>query len=135
MTLWFHVSCGAYKRPEAFVEAAAATREALDDSERLKSEAERGIAHRRLPRVSGAQRAPTGRARCRSCREAIAKGDWRIPLVYYQEGRFEPSGFVHVKCSQAYFETTDLLERLKHFAPDLSESDLAELQAELESAG
>ena len=66
MTHWYHVTCGAYRRPEAMLEAMETNTAALEDHDRLRAEAERGIAHRRLPRVNGAQRAPTGRARCRS---------------------------------------------------------------------
>ena len=134
MTHWFHLVCAAYKRPEPLLEAMGTTTEALADRDWLESEATRGIAHRRLPRVDGAQRAPTGRARCRSCRERIDKGAWRIALVYYQEGRFEPSGSIHTRCARAYFETADVIGRLKRFSPELGEEELAELGAELESA-
>lgn len=134
MTLWFHLDCAAYKRPETLLEALAERTEPLDDRARLESEARRGIDHRRLPRVDGAGRAPTGRARCRSCREAIEKGAWRIPLVFFEEGRFNPGGFIHARCARAYFETADLLARIRRFSPELAEADLAALQAELEAS-
>jgi hypothetical protein len=86
---------------------------------------------RRLPRINGAERASTARARCRACRNLIEKGTWRIPLVFYEGGRFNPSGFVHVRCAQRYFETNDVIGRLAHFARDLSDDDLEQLQAEL----
>lgn len=134
MTHWFHLDCAAFKRPESFLETLDARAEPLEDAERLRSEASRGVAHRRLPRVNGAERASTGRARCRSCREAIAKGAWRIPLVFYEEGRFAPSGFIHVGCSRAYFETTDLTPRLRRFSPDLQDEDIEALEKELDAA-
>ena len=132
MTLWFHVVCGAYKRPEPFLEALGSTTETVDRREWLEAEANAGLAHRRLPRLDGGQRAATGRARCRSCRELIEKGGWRIPLVYYEDGRFEPSGFIHAACSRVYFETTDVVERARHFAPDLTDSDVEEIRRELD---
>ncbi len=131
MTLWFHLDCGAFKRPEPFLEALEALREPLEDGERLAAEARRGLAHRRLPRVDGAGRAPTGRAQCRACRAPIDKGAWRVGLVFHEEGRFEPSGFVHARCAPAYFETADILSRVRRFSPALGEEDLAELQADL----
>ncbi|MGH6864682.1 MAG: PARP-type zinc finger-containing protein [Methyloceanibacter sp.] len=131
MTLWFHLLCAAYKRPEPFLEAL--TNKDLDDAEFLVSAAEFGIAHRRLPRVNGAQRAPTAQARCRNCRQRIERKDWRIPLVYFEEFRFEPSGFVHASCAGEYFETTDFIDRIKHFSPQLSESDINELKLALAS--
>lgn len=132
MTLWFHPECGALKRPEPFLEALAALVQPLADAERLEREARRGLDHRRLPRIDGAERAPSGRAVCRSCREPIVKGAWRIKLVFYEEGRFSPGGFVHCRCARSYFETDALLPRVRCFAPDLGEEDLRQLEAELE---
>jgi hypothetical protein len=134
MTHWFHLECAAYKRPEPFLETVEARTEPLDDALRLVAEAKRGIAHRRLPRISGAERAPTARAQCRSCRAVIDKGAWRIPLVFHEDGRFAPAGYIHVPCAQAYFETTDVIPRLKHFSRNLTDEDLRDLQAELEAS-
>jgi hypothetical protein len=131
MTQWFHLACGAYKRPEPFVETVEALSEPLPDPERLLAEAKKGLEHRRLPRVSGAERAPSARAQCRSCKTSIDKSAWRIPLVFFEEGRFEAAGSIHVRCAQAYLETTDVLPRVKQFAPGLTEDDLREIQAEL----
>lgn len=130
MTLWFHLVCGAYKRPEPFLEALT-NEERVENRDHLASIAEFGIAHRRVPRVNGAERAPSGRARCRSCKQLIERGAWRIALVYFEEFRFEPSGFVHATCAREYFETTDLIERIKHFSPKLRASDLDEVKLAL----
>jgi len=132
MTLWFHLPCAAYKRPEPLLAALEGTELEIPERETLEREAHLGLAHRRLPRVDGADRAPTGRARCRSCRAPIDKGTWRIGLTFYEEGRFQPSGFVHARCALAYFETIDLLPRARHFAPALGDDDLAAIGEELE---
>jgi hypothetical protein len=58
-------------------------------------------------------------------------GVWRIPLVYFEEFRFEPSGFVHASCAREYFETTDLIERIKYFNPNLNAGDLDDLKLAL----
>jgi hypothetical protein len=146
MTHWFHVACAAFTRPEAFLEAAAALDEperaaagtdggsdalVLADRARLEREAHLGIAHRRVPRIRAASRAPSGRATCRACRQTIDKGGWRLALQYYEDGRFVPSGFIHVGCARPYLETTDIIDRVRHFSPDLSETDIAEIGAEL----
>lgn len=139
-THWFHLDCAAFKRPEPFLElldAPGGVDPGLvppDEAARLRAAAAPGIEHHRLPRVSGAERDKSGRAQCRSCRAAIAKGSWRIPLVFYEEGRFSPAGFVHTTCARAYFETADLLARVRRFSPDLGEADLAQIQAEIEGA-
>ena len=94
----------------------------------LERAARAGVEHRRLPRVNGAERAPSGQASCRHCRRPIARGTWRIRLVYYEEGRFEPSGFIHLDCRKAYFETEDMLDRLLYFSPALSDADREDLR-------
>jgi hypothetical protein len=128
MTLWFHLPCGAYSRPEPFLEAhGAAPPEAAD--ERLVEAARFGIAHRRVPRLHGAERASSGRAHCRSCRELIGKGEWRLALVFFEDYRFNPGGYVHARCARSYFETADLLDRIRHFSPALDDAEVAELAA------
>jgi hypothetical protein len=133
-THWFHVRCGALMRPEPLLEALSAWPEPIEQRIWLEREAGLGLRHRRLSRTRAAGRAASGRSTCRQCRDAIAKGDWRIALAYYEDGRFAPSGFIHVRCAAAYFETTDVLERLRHLTPDLTERDVSEIQAELASA-
>jgi len=134
MTHWFHVPCAAFMRPEPFLDGLTETSAAIDDRERLTREAKLGIAHRRLPRLSKAGRAPSGRAKCRSCREMIEKDAWRIALVFYEDGRFAPSGFIHVTCAADYLETVEIIDRLRHFSPDLGDGDLEEIRASLEQS-
>jgi hypothetical protein len=129
MTLWFHPPCAAYKRPEPLLEALAEASEPIERSEWLESRARASLAHHRLPRASGAERAPSGRARCRSCESPIAKGLWRIPLVWFEQGMFSPAGFIHAGCAPAYLGATDIVERLAHFSPELTPADLRELEA------
>lgn len=139
MTLWFHLTCGAYKRPGPFLEALAGAGEMdgidpgvdIPDADALRAAAELGIEHRRLPRVNGASRAPTGRAKCRHCREAIEKGTWRIALVFFEEYRFQPSGFIHAACAGGYLGTTDIMSRARHFSPGLEPAELDALKAAL----
>ncbi len=130
MTLWFHPRCAAYKRPEALQEVIDGS--TLPDRDELMKIIEFGIAHRRLVRADGVQRAPSARARCRQCRKPIAKGDWRIPLAFFEDGMFNASGYVHTGCSTDYFGTADLIERIRHFASDsLGEEDLESLAGSL----
>ena len=186
-TFWFHPVCGAYKRPDPFIEAMAATLVedgSVADLEAIETPAARGetiawlrdqsrvgLNHPLLPRIDGAGRAPTGRAHCRRCREPIDKDDWRIGLVYYDEGYFSPSGFIHVGCWRGYFEDEEragvegdgepeapageegdgertageraagesleagmVLERVAHFSPELTPTDLAEIDGRLRSS-
>lgn len=130
MTLWFHPRCAAYTRPEPFLEAVA--QHGPGEFDELEAAARFGIEHRRVPRIHGAERSPTARAACRHCREPIAKNDWRIGLVFFEEFRFNPGGFVHAACARGYFETVDLLDRIRHFSPTLADADLDEIRAALD---
>jgi hypothetical protein len=131
---WFHLECGSFKRPEPFLEALDAAATTVEERERLAEQARQGIAHRRLPRIDGAERSPTGRAQCRSCQKAIEKDAWRVRLVFYEEGLFAPGGFIHARCSREYFETTDILPRVRRFAASLGEDDLRAIQADLDAS-
>jgi hypothetical protein len=128
MTVWFHPWCAAYKRPEPLLAALAETAAMMPDRGSLERAARASLAHRRLPRIDGAERSPGAQARCRSCREPIARGSWRIRLVYWEEGRFAPGGFVHLECRKAYFETDDVLDRVLHFSRDLGADEREELK-------
>jgi len=132
MTHWFHLTCGAFRRPGPFLAALDSSADAIPNREQLAREAGLGVAHARAQRVSTAERAPTGRATCRSCRTAIDKGAWRIALVYYEDGRFVPSGFIHTRCVAPYLETTAIMPRVAHFSPALGEADLEAIRVEVE---
>ena len=127
MTLWFHPMCAAYKRPQPILEALAQTTEAIPDRECLELAAQQSVTFRRIPRIDGAERAPSGQATCRSCRERIAKDSWRIRTVFYEEGRFSAGGYIHLACRKAYFETDAVLDQLLHFSPALSDADRRDL--------
>jgi Poly(ADP-ribose) polymerase and DNA-Ligase Zn-finger region len=127
--LWFHPLCAAYKRPEAMLETLAhAPPESVPSLEALERAARGNTVHRRLPRIDGADHAPTSQAKCRNCHEPIPRGSWRIRLVFYEEGRFNPSGYVHLACRAAYFEGADILAPLLHFSPDLGDEERAEVE-------
>jgi len=128
MTLWFHPACAAYKRPEPLLEALGETRENVPEREALERAAHSSLAHRRIPRIDGAERSPSGQARCRSCRETIARGSWRIRLVFFEGGRFSPGGYVHLACRKAYFESSEVLEQILHFSPGLTDHEREELK-------
>ncbi|HEX4999143.1 MAG TPA: PARP-type zinc finger-containing protein [Terriglobia bacterium] len=134
-TLWFHPVCGAFKRPEPFLEALEITPDAAIDRTSLEAVAREGIAHRRLPRIDGAEPAPSGQAKCRHCRETIERGSWRIRLVFFEDGMFSGGGFIHPRCRQEYFETGDILQRVLHFSPDLNPGQKEELSALLTPDG
>jgi hypothetical protein len=133
---WFHVHCAAHQRPEAYL---AAREAALADGSvgdtaldpKLLAIAERGKEHYRLARITRLELAPSGRARCRSCRETIDKGAYRFALAIFQEGRFDPIGFVHLGCDLAYFGVRIEPARADHAARHFTSEELLALHEAL----
>ena len=132
VTHWFHPPCAAYKRPEPLLQGLAEAQANVPGREALESAARGSLAQPRLPRIDGAERAPSGQARCRHCHEPIEKGAWRIRLVFHEEGTFAPGGFLHVSCRAAYFETADILDHVLHFSRALSADEREELRRAFE---
>jgi hypothetical protein len=131
VTHWFHPMCAAYKRPAALLDGLAATGDADIDRVELERIARATLRQDRLARIDGAERSPSGQARCRHCHEPIPRGEWRIRLVFHEEGTFSPSGFIHLACRLAYFETPDILEHVLHFSRELAADERDALRREL----
>jgi hypothetical protein len=134
-THWYHPRCCALKRPTVLLAALEQNKDATAAEQELRAVAQFAIAHRRLPRIDGAERAPSARATCRHCKHRIDQGNWRIRLVWFEDGRFEPSGFVHATCARAYFETDRLLAPIRCFSKDLQPADVVELEAAFSAPG
>jgi len=128
MTLWFHPACAAFRRPEPLLEALGKTPGTVPEREALERAARSSVAHRRIPRIDGAERSPSAQARCRSCHEAIERGSWRVRLVFHEGGRFTPGGYLHLGCRNAYCEAHEVMEQILHFSPDLGEDERDELR-------
>lgn len=128
---WFHLSCAALMRPEKLGPVLESTNEPLLAREWLAEEVRVGAAHPRLSRLVRAERASSGRAQCRSCRELIGKGAWRFALQMFEEGRPSPIGTIHAECAEAYFGTADVLSRARRLTPALGEADAEELAKSL----
>jgi hypothetical protein len=131
---WYHPRCAAYRRPEAFLQALDGAGVTLEDHDALAEAARQGVAHQRLSRLHQAARATSGRAACRGCRTPILKDAWRISLLFWEDGRFSPAGFLHPGCVAAYVGTADVVDRLRYFTPDLTDDDATAI-AEAVAAG
>ncbi len=130
---WYHLSCGVERRPEAFLEALGSATDTIPSRDELERLAALGVAHPRWTRVVKAERAPSGRAKCRHCRETIEQGALRLVLEIVEEGRANPVGFVHPSCMRPYAGTIEgLVERVER-AGALPEEDREELGVSLEA--
>lgn len=128
--VWFHLACGACVRGEKFAPLLA-NHPDLPERDFLESQAALTAAFPRSARLLRAERASSGRARCRSCKEVIDKGRFRLCLGIFEEGRMEPIGFIHVACSLPYFGTAALEARIQRLSPGLAAADLEEIARDL----
>ena len=130
MTHWHHPACAAHRRPEALIEALDELEYPQDDADQLRGWAHNAIQHHRLQRLGSLQQSPSGRARCRSCKALIELGVWRIPLLFFEEGSYNASGFIHVSCVVEYCETGNVVPTIERFALNLDEGQLAQIMRE-----
>lgn len=133
MVHWHHPKCACLRRPEPFLQACGgATVTQLEvgqhDINKLKLLAEQQQQHRRLCRLGTAQQASSGRARCRHCKELIAKDHWRLPLIFFEEGTYASAGFIHVQCASDYCEGADVWPVIEHFAGLLTTAERSALK-------
>jgi ribosomal protein L37AE/L43A len=128
---WFHLPCAACARPESLLPVLAETTESIAERAPIEALARAGLQQPRLCRIVRAERASSGRAKCRHCRELIAQGAWRISLHLFEEGRFTPIGTIHASCGVGYFGVEAPLERLKLPGNELGERELAELAQQM----
>jgi ribosomal protein L37AE/L43A len=126
---WFHLRCAACSRPEAFLPVLEQAQVEATERGLLGELARGGIEQPRLTRISKAERASSGRARCRHCRELIEQGAWRLALHLFEEGRFNPMGTIHAACAVHYFGAEPALERLKLPNNQLDDAELNEVVA------
>lgn len=132
---WFHLICGAERRPQEFFAAleGADRPETLPEETLLRARAQIGVDHPRWTRAAWAERASTGRAKCRHCRESIAQGGTRLALEFVEEGMINPSGFLHPGCARAYMGTVEHLSDRLRRSSQLEPHEFDLLDQELEA--
>ncbi|MHC5114344.1 MAG: PARP-type zinc finger-containing protein [Planctomycetota bacterium] len=129
---WFHLRCAAERRPEKVAAALASHDGEVPDRAELVAIAEAGMANPELSRVVRAERAPSGRARCRGCRELIEKDALRVVMRPEEDvDPMAPNFSLHVKCAAEKLGDTGLLDKLRRVSEQLGKDDLAELERAL----
>jgi hypothetical protein len=128
---WFHLACAACCRPESLLPVLDQSQASEGEREALALLARDGIAQPRLCRIAKAERASSGRARCRHCRELIGQGAWRLALQMFEEGRFNPIGTIHATCAVHYLGVEPALARLRLPCNHLDEAALGEVLVQM----
>jgi poly [ADP-ribose] polymerase len=135
--VWYHLECGAKKRPTQVRNALTAFQGDVPgraELDRLLAEADQS------PTTAPyAERAPTGRSRCQQCEQPIEKGTLRIAFERELEvGGMARAGvgYLHSACAATYLDQEkDLLATLRKNSRGLSDSDVAELEQQTASGG
>ncbi len=129
-TYWFHLACGAEKRPEKLAAVLSDLSDDVPDRDALDRVIDDGVQNTKLRQVRRAERAPTGRARCQHCRETIEKQSLRV--AFEREDEDFPSmgskSFIHAKCAAEFLGAHGLLQKLRRMSPNLDEPELLELE-------
>jgi len=112
----------------ALLQALAETPVDVPDRESLERAARASLAHRRLPRIDGAERSPGAQAKCRSCREPSRAGAGASGSSSTKRGASLREGSCTSTAARPYFETDDVLDRVLHFSRDLSADEREELR-------
>ena len=123
-TYWFHLPCAADYRPEPLLEALEQTEQHIEARAELIAVARQGIERPKLSSIGRAERAPSGRARCRQCRELIEKEDYRLVVERIEDGMLSPGGFIHARCAVARAGPDGLVERVRRRTKGLTEEEL-----------
>lgn len=131
---WFHLVCAACMRPDKLGPLLDNCNQPVADPQWLRQSVSAGLRHGRLPRLLRAERAPSGAARCRHCRERVGKGSWRLALQMFEEGRMQSIGTIHLECAHAYFGTVDIIDRIERLTVNLNSSDLEEIAQRLQES-
>lgn len=129
-TYWFDISCGASRRPEVLLAAFGEVSDAAAKAaiEPWREAAQFGARHPRAARLAAVGIAPSGRARCRHCRELIDKGELRMDLSMFNDGRFDPMGYLHIKCLTEYVGDDVPLERVRPMCDTLTDAQRADVE-------
>jgi poly [ADP-ribose] polymerase len=131
---WHHMKCAATKHTDILRETLASYEGDVperEEIERLMAEADA----KKPPPFPYADRAPTGRARCLGCGEAIPKGALRVAIEREIERGMsvtKGAGYLHPACAAAYVESqgathAELTAGLRDNTRDLSDEDKDEL--------
>ena len=132
MTLWFHLACAAAKRPEQLGPVLAKYKKAIPDRAALEASLDGSVSTTRLAKLVRADRAPTGRAKCQHCKQAIAKATLRVALLLDDDPTYPGTGYLHLACAPAYAEV-DVGAHLSAKSKKLGKPDRAQMSAILKA--
>jgi hypothetical protein len=119
-TLWYHLLCAAERHAEKLSPVLAEFSGEIPDRAKLESIVENGLENPKLASVQKVDHAPTARAKCQHCHEAIAKGDLRVGVDRDTEGQMPAISYIHLGCAPAFLGDAGLETKLLRLSAELS---------------
>ncbi len=129
---WHHLHCAAKSKPAQLKEALTSFTGEIPDRKALEATIESAKSTTKASAYPHADRAPTGRAKCIVCNNAIEKGSIRVVVERELEsGPFmgKTAGYLHPACARESIEEPDRFDRIKANSTQLSDADLEELRS------
>ena len=131
---WHHLPCAASKLPDELGQAMASFSGEIANRGELEEVMKTALASKPPP-FPYADRAPTGRAKCLECGQAVEKGSLRVVIERDIERGMtttKGAGSLHPSCAAAHVESQggtheELTNGLRAHTRALSEADLDEL--------
>jgi hypothetical protein len=115
-TQWYHLTCAAERLPAKLGAALAEFSGDVPDRETIEAAVENGKENEKLALVQRIDQAPTARAKCQQCHEAIDKGELRVGVDRDQEGMMPTTSYLHLRCAAAYLGEAGLKAKLERLA-------------------
>jgi poly [ADP-ribose] polymerase len=116
---WYHLACAAEARPVELQPVLEGYAGDVPNRAELLASLPQNAADIGLQKVQKAERAPTGRASCMQCKQAIGKAEWRVAVEReLQTGGvagMKGSGYLHIACAPAFLQGSKegLIAKLK----------------------
>jgi hypothetical protein len=133
--MWHHVACAAKKKPSSVREALKSTAVEIENRAEVEKIIEENAAKEKPSAFPYAERAPSARAKCGGCGEAIGKGELRVATERELEtpgmGATTGARYWHPACAAKGAEVEGILEKVRANSRGLGEGDMADLERAL----
>jgi hypothetical protein len=125
---WYHLACGAKKKPDKVKKAMAAFSGTIPDKAEIEKLLKTTTA--KATEFPFAERAPTGRSKCITCEEMIEKGAYRVAIEReIDAGGFmrKGAGYMHPECAQEFAAEEGFAAKVEENSKGLKKDELAEV--------
>lgn len=131
---WYHLQCGAKKKPSALRQALESTDIDIPEKPRLLEIIKESAREEKPTVCPYAEESPSGRAACAQCSEKIEKGAMRIAVQSdFEVGAFARKKYLHPACALDHTgeSAEELMEKIRTNSINLYDSELEAVESEI----